>query len=75
METIKQPKISGYRQLNEEEAELINTIKETGDQLGAAIEVIESMSDIDKRAVAIAKTHLQTGLMWLVRSIARPNGF
>jgi hypothetical protein len=67
--------ISGYRELSREEIELINAIKQNGNGLGSAIAVIEAMPQVDKRAASIAKTHLQTGLMWLVRSITRPEGF
>ena len=68
-------KISGYRELDAAEIDLINAIKEQGGALGLAIEAAETLPQVDKRALAIAKTHLQTGLMWLVRSIARPDGF
>lgn len=35
METFTQPKITGYRQLNEAEAELMNEIKAEGERLNA----------------------------------------
>lgn len=68
-------KIGGYRELDQATIDLINQIKSNGNELGEAVAVIERISDIDKRAVAIAKTHLQTGLMWLIRAIAKPEGF
>lgn len=68
-------KIEGYRELDQAEIDLINAIKDNGAQLGMAVEAIEAMPNVDKRAASIARTHLQTGLMWLVRSIARPGGF
>lgn len=67
--------ISGYRELDQSTIDLINQIKANGNDLGVAIEVIEKNPDVDKRAVAIAKTNLQTGLMWLIRAIAKPQGF
>ncbi len=67
--------IGGYRELSRDEVELINSIKQNGNELGAAIAVIEQIEGVDKRAVSIARTHLQTGLMWLTRAIARPAGF
>lgn len=68
-------KISGYRELDAAEIDLVNAIKEHGNKLGLAVEATESLPNVDKRAAAIARTHLQTGLMWLVRSITRPGGF
>ena len=68
-------KISGYRELSASEIDLVNTIKANGNDLGEAIETLELTPDVDQRALAIAKTQLQTGLMWLVRAIAKPEGF
>lgn len=67
--------IKGYRTLAPDEVDLVNIIKTQGDQLGEAIAALEARPGIDKRALAIAKTHLQTGQMWLVRSITQPEGF
>jgi hypothetical protein len=69
------PPITGYRQLSAAEVELVNAIKEMGRTVGFAVEGVEHMPEADQRAAAIAKTHLQTGLMWLVRAITRPQGF
>lgn len=68
-------KISGYRELDAAEIDLVNASKEQGNQLGLAIEATEALPNVDRRALSIAKTHLQTGLMWLVRGITRPCGF
>lgn len=67
--------ITGYRQLSAEEQELINEIKEQGNALGVALEAIEQMPGIDKRWLSIGRTHLQQGLMAVIRSIARPTSF
>lgn len=62
--------IKGYRQLSEDEILLINDIKSKEKQL---IEFIDSLEmDVDRRWLAIAKTHIEQGFMALVRSIARP---
>jgi hypothetical protein len=68
-------RIAGERELDQDEIDLVNLITENGDQLGAAIAAIEALPQTDKRAAVVAKTHLQTGLMWLRRSIARPESF
>ena len=67
-------KIKGYRDLSQEEIDGINKIKEKGVELETLIfEINELMPD--PRWFAIAKTDLQTGLMALVRSIAKPESF
>ena len=68
-------KISGYRDLSETEIAMMNACKEEGKKMGMFIETLETMPEIDKRSLALAKTNLQQGMMWLVRSIAKPEGF
>lgn len=75
METFQQPKITGYRQLTEAEAVLMNEIKAQGVVLGALVERLRSAPDVDGRWVAIGATDLQTGLMALTRAVARPTTF
>jgi hypothetical protein len=67
--------IKGYRQLSAEEQRLINELKEQGNNLGVALDAIEAMPGIDKRWLSIGRTHMQQGLMAIVRSVARPTGF
>ena len=68
-------KITGYRELSMEEIELMNRIKAQGQQLGALILDLQGNPDLDQRSVSIAKTELQNGIMWAVRSVARPESF
>jgi hypothetical protein len=75
METFQQPKITGYRQLTEAEAALMNEIKAQGVVLGALVERLQAAPDVDGRWVAIGATDLQTGLMALTRAVARPTTF
>jgi hypothetical protein len=75
METFEQPKITGYRQLNEAEAGLMNEIKAHGIALGALVDKVRGTPDIDHRWAAIGATDLQTGLMALTRAVARPTTF
>lgn len=74
--------IKGYRDLSQDEINLMNEAKAQGEQLGALIERLEAAEFAqtgdqvpDKRALALAKTNLQQGMMWLVRSIAKPASF
>ncbi len=75
METLVQPKITGYRQLNEAEAALMNEIKAEGIRLGELIQKLQSNETLDQRWVSIGVTDLQTGLMALTRSVAQPTTF
>ena len=68
-------KISGYRELSEKEIQGMNAIKAKGNELGQLLEELKQIPGIDQRALAIAKTDLQTGVMWAVRSIAQPTSF
>lgn len=70
-----QQKITGYRDLNQDEINLINEIKEAGNGIGALIDGIEDHSRADPRWLAIAKTQLQQGFMALTRAVARPESF
>ena len=66
-------KISGYRELNETEISLMNELKHIENQVGNIFESVRVLGDdADQRALAIARTHLQTGFMWAVRAIAQP---
>lgn len=81
--------IKGYRDLNAEEIGLINEIKSLADQTRSVVERVAQLPEtpIAKgdpspttttdagRACNIARTELQTGFMWLTRSVARPSTF
>ena len=68
-------KIKGYRELNGEEIALINKVKEQGLVLDELVRTLRSNSILDQRWVSIGATDLQTGLMALTRSIAKPDFF
>lgn len=68
-------KIAGYRDLSQAEIDAMNAVKRLGAAIGEILDGIADMPESDKRALAIARTELQTGIMWAVRSIARPQGF
>lgn len=67
--------IKGYRELNAEEIALMNEVKSQGVALGELVEKLRAQVDTDKRWVSIGATDLQTGLMALTRSIAKPTFF
>lgn len=68
-------KISGYRDLTQEEIDLINEGKALAEKCGVFIEKLEQIVTTDHRCVAIGKTNLQQGFMWAIRSIAQPTTF
>lgn len=75
METFTQPKITGYRQLSEAEAALMNEIKAHGIELGELVKKLRSTEGLDQRWVSLGATDLQTGLMALTRGVAQPTSF
>lgn len=74
-------KIKGYRELNQDEISLMNEIKDKGQELDSLIEKLKAANAntgghaIDLRWVSIGKTDLQTGIMALVRAVAKPESF
>lgn len=67
--------IKGYRQLTQAEVDLINVVKEHGNELSDRIADLAKNPNVDQRWLAIAKTDLQKGFMALCRAIAQPEGF
>ena len=91
METMIQPKVTGYRQLNEAEVLLMNEGKALAEQCGAYIERLRTlngqpepanpagtnhaMPKLDQRWISIGSTDLQRGFMAVIRGIAQPTTF
>ena len=67
--------IKGYRELSQDEIDLMNEIKVIGVGLGALVTKLRSTEGLDQRWVSIGATDLQTGLMALTRSVAQPSTF
>jgi hypothetical protein len=69
-------KISGYRELGQEEIDLMNEIKANGQALGTLVQKLRDRgTELDQRWIAIGATDLQTGLMALTRGVAKPTFF
>jgi hypothetical protein len=68
-------KIKGYRELSQEEIDLMNEGKALAEQCGEFIEKLSSVESTDKRNVSLGKTNLQQGFMWAIRGIAQPTTF
>lgn len=65
-------KITGYRDLTQAEIDGMNKIKELEAQVGTLAKEIAQIEGVDPRLLALARTNLQQGFMWFVRSIAKP---
>ncbi len=70
-------KIKGYRDLTQEEINLMNEGKALAEQCGAFVEKLRAFNapSPDQRWVSIGATELQQGFMALIRSIAKPTTF
>ena len=68
-------KIKGYRDLSQEEIDLMNEGKALAEKCGAFIDKLEANESTDKRNIAIGKTNLQQGFMWAIRGVAQPTIF
>ena len=68
-------KISGYRDLTQDEIDGMNELKELAAKCGDALEKVKAIPDVDQHAAALGATNLQQGFMWAIRAIARPTTF
>lgn len=67
--------IKGYRDLSQEEINLMNSIKLMGLTIGALVNELEANSSLDQRWVEQGKMNMQKGLMSLTRAVAQPTTF
>lgn len=88
MDTMTQPKITGYRKLSAQEADLINEGTALAEQCGAFIAKLRAHipagdeptdhrpgDTLDQRWISIGATQLQQGWMAVIRGIAQPSTF
>lgn len=68
-------KITGYRDLSQQEIDAMNAIKAEGSRLGLLIEEMRDNPELDERWISIAEDHLQQGIMAAVRAVAKPESF
>jgi hypothetical protein len=69
---VKTAEIKGYRELSEQDIELVNLIKEAEIQVGELWRMVIEQNAPDRRWTAVAKTHFQEGFTALVRSVTKP---
>lgn len=68
-------KITGYRNLSQEEIDAMNKVKELGAEIKRVTDEIAAIPNIDRRWLSIGITDLQKGCMAVTRSIAQPTTF
>lgn len=82
-------KIKGYRDLSQDEIDLMNEIKQKGDELGCLFSKLERVFEKSEDKVQLsvaqsfqrqqcitqAEVNLKQGIMWMVRSVALPESF
>lgn len=68
-------KIKGYRELSQEEIDLMNECKELASKCGALIEKLQGLESNDQRCVDLGKKKLEEGFTWAIRGVAKPTTF
>ena len=68
-------KIAGYRELTPADIEQINELKALGTVIGDTIKTMELNTSLDQQWIIEGNAQLQLGIMCLVRSVAKPEGF
>ena len=67
--------IKGYKDLSQEEIDLMNEAKSLAVQVGDLVAKIQATPLTDKRWASIGQTDLQKGFMSLIRAVAQPTTF
>lgn len=67
--------IKGYRDLSQEEIDLMNEAKSLAVQVGDLVAKIQATPLTDKRWASIGQTDLQKGFMSIIRAVAQPTTF
>ena len=68
-----QADIKGYRKFDQATSDFINDVKELGTVVESILRRAEELG-ASPRELALARTNLQQGAMWLIRSVAKPEG-
>jgi len=68
-------KIKGYRDLTQNEIDLMNEGKALSVKVGEYVDKLQANGSLDQRWVATGKTDLQKGFMSVIRGIAQPTTF
>lgn len=67
------PPVDGYRPtLGADKINAVNTLKAAERQYAAAWKAVSQLDGVDKRWMAVAKTHIQEGTMAASRAVFQP---
>ena len=65
-------KITGYRDLTQSEIDAMNSVKALESDIAALVRQIGELPGVDRRDLAIARTHFEDACIRTVRAVARP---
>jgi len=68
-------KITGYRDLSEDEMRMVNAVKAHGVAFELLVNELKGYATLDQRWISIGVTQIQQGLMAVTRGITRPTSF
>jgi hypothetical protein len=68
-------KIKGYRDLSQEEIDLMNEAKELAEKCGALVQRMRDVKTNDQRWISTGATDLQKGFMCIIRGVTQPTTF
>lgn len=71
-EAVKGLPVSGYRPQNPENIRLANVNKAIEEQVLRVLDGLAGRTDVDKRWLAIGRTHIETGFMGVNRAVFQP---
>lgn len=65
-------KITGYRDLTQDEIDTMNGVKALERQFAELWKYVGGLDGVDRRWLAVARTHIEEGCSAAVRAVARP---
>lgn len=65
-------KISGYRDLSQDEIDAMNAVKDAERAFADLWQRLGQLDGVDRRWLAVARTHIEEGCSAAVRAVARP---
>lgn len=68
----KAPPIAGYQDISAAKLDVVNSIKWGEEAVLRGFDVLEKSPEVDKRWMALARTHIQQGYMAAVRAVMQP---
>lgn len=66
-------RIKGYRDLTQSEIDGMNSVKALEVDIAALVEQLGTLPGVNRRDLALARTHFEDGCIRAVRAVARPH--